>query len=278
MTRRGLGVAAMLHLVAGTVVAQPALTVVTGGHTAIYTTAGLLAFPNATTVTVAATGPYGRRMAFHAVPIAALLEGTASDESLRFDTADGVQAILPAAPLLERAGPTIAYLAIESADAPWPPLRVGDNASAGPFCLVWTSAAKSPVANEQWPFRIVRIESLGPLVKRFPMIAPTAKLAPNHPIRKGFAAFEKLCMNCHTLNGGGDGTQGPDLNIPYNPTEYLHPDALRTLIRDPQALHRWPGARMPAFDRQTLPDSELAEIVAYLRHMADRKLVPPVAK
>ena len=82
-------------------------------------------------------------------------------------------------------------------------------------------------------------------------------------------------MACHTLNGGGDSTAGPDLNIPYNPTEYLRPEALRRLIRDPQALHRWPEGKMPASDSKTLPDRELAQLVAYLRHMADRKVAPP---
>ncbi len=124
----------------------------------------------------------------------------------------------------------------------------------------------------------MRIETVASLAKRFPMIAPAARLAANDPIRVGFAAFQKQCMACHTLNGGGDAALGPDLNIPYNPTEYLRPEALRRLIRDPQALRRWPGAKMPAFDSKTLPDHELAELLAYLRHMADRKVVPPVAK
>jgi mono/diheme cytochrome c family protein len=81
-------------------------------------------------------------------------------------------------------------------------------------------------------------------------------------------------MSCHTLNGAGDSTIGPDLNIPYNPTEYMRPEALRRLIRDPQSLHRWPGSQMPAFDAKALPDREMAELLAYLRHMADRKVAP----
>ena len=58
----------------------------------------------------------------------------------------------------------------------------------------------------------------------------------------------------------------------------MRPDALRRVIRDPQALRRWPAAKMPAFDSKALSDRELAELVAYLRHMADRKVMPPVAK
>ena len=32
---------------------------------------------------------------------------------------------------------------------------------------------------------------------------------------------------------------------------------------------------MPSFDAKTLSDRDLAELLAYLRHMADRKTVPP---
>ena len=54
------------------------------------------------------------------------------------------------------------------------------------------------------------------------------------------------------------------------------PHYQRFVWNDPQALRRWPAAKMPAFDSKVLPDRELAELVAYLRHMADRKVLPPV--
>jgi mono/diheme cytochrome c family protein len=266
-----------LVLVATTVAAEPALTVTTGGQTSIYTAAGLLALPAATTVTIPADVAYKRSMTYRAIPAAALLAGTAPDEGIRFAAADGFATTLPADALLARDG-AVAYLAVEPADAPWPPLKPGEPGSAGPFYLVWTHPEMGAVASEQWPYQIVRIDAVAALAKRFPMIAPAPKLAASHPIRAGFASFEKHCMSCHTLNGGGDATLGPDLNIPYNPTEYLRPDALRRLIRDPQALRRWPGAKMPAFDSKELSDRELAELLAYLRHMADRKVVSPVAK
>jgi mono/diheme cytochrome c family protein len=268
----------LLHAVAGAVAAEPALTVATGGRTAIYTPAGLLALPAATTVTIPADVAYKRTMTFRAIPFAALLEGATTDDNVRFVAADGFAATLPAAALLARDGGAVAYLAVEPAEAPWPPLKAGQARTAGPFYLVWLRPEKGAITSEQWPYQIVRIEAVASLAKRFPMIVPAVKLPAGHPIRAGFAAFQKHCIVCHTLNGGGDATLGPDLNIPYNPTEYLRPDALRRLIRDPQALHRWPAAKMPAFDGRTLPDRELAELLAYLRHMADRKVVPPVAK
>jgi len=258
--------------------AGPTLTVATGDRTAFYTSTGLLALPAATTVEIPADVAYKKSMSFRAVPIAALLAGTRPDDNLRFTAADGFVATIPAALLLAHDSGAVAYLAIEPPDAPWPPLKAAQPATAGPFYLVWLRPEKGPVVPEQWPYQIVRIEAVASPVKRFPMLAPAAKLPVSHPIRAGFAAYQKHCMTCHTLNGGGDATVGPDLNIPYNPTEYMRPDALRRLIRDPQALRRWPAAKMPAFDNKSLSDRELAELLAYLRHMADRKVAPPVAK
>jgi mono/diheme cytochrome c family protein len=253
--------------------AEPSLTVVAGGRTAIYTTGGLLSLPTATAVTVPSDPAYKTGMTYRAIPIAVLLSGPAAADAVRFLAGERVVATVPAATLLAQGSG--AFLAIEPADAPWPPLKAGEAATAGPFHLVWLRADKSTVAAELWPARITRIEEVQPLAKRFPMIQPASSVAANHPIRAGFAAFQKHCMSCHTLNGGGDSTTGPDLNIPYNPTEYMHPDALRRLVRDPQALRRWPESKMPAFDAKTLSDRELAELLAYLRHMADRKVVPP---
>jgi mono/diheme cytochrome c family protein len=278
MMRRWICIGLLVSAVSVSVEAEPALTIATGGNTAIYTAAGLLGMPTATTVTIPADVAYKRSMNFRAVPMAALLAGTLPDESVRFTAADGFVATIPASLLLGRDSGAVAYLAIEPPDAPWPPLKAGQPATAGPFYLVWLRPEKGSVVPEQWPYQIVRIEAVASPVKRFPMLGPAAKLPANHPIRTGFAVFQKHCMTCHTLNGGGESTLGPDLNIPYNPTEYMRPDALRRLIRDPQALRRWPAAKMPAFDNKSLSDRELAELLAYLRHMADRKVAPPVAK
>jgi mono/diheme cytochrome c family protein len=268
-----LWIGALLLCLARAASAEPALTVEVGGRTAIYTATGLLALPTTITVTIAADPVYKRSMSFRAIPMATLLAGTAADDNVGIVAADGFKTTLPGAALLARSGST-AYLAIEPADAPWPPLKPGEAITAGPFYLVWSHAERLALSRELWPYGIVRIQAVASPAKRFPMIAPAASVPANHPIRAGFAAFQKHCMSCHTLNGAGDSTAGPDLNIPYNPTEYMRPEALRRLIRDPQALHRWSEGKMPALDRKTLPDRELAELVAYLRHMADHKVAP----
>jgi mono/diheme cytochrome c family protein len=257
---------------------EPALTVTTGGRTVSYAPAALLALPAATTLTIREDVAYKREMTYRAVPVSALLAGVTSNETIRFVANDGFVATLPASPLLARGDGAIAYLAVEPTDAPWPPLKVGEAATAGPFYLVWLHPEHGAITPEQWPYQIARIESVAPLARRYPMLAPAAGLSARDPVRHGFEVYEKHCSVCHTLNLGGDATIGPDLNVPYNPTEYLRIDALRRLIRDPQSLRRWPAAKMPAFSTTTLTDRDLTDLLVYLRHMADRKVATTAAK
>jgi mono/diheme cytochrome c family protein len=259
-------------LTQGLAAAEPELTIVAGGRMATYAPASLLALPTATNVTIPDDIAYKRDMTFRAVPVAALLAGVGPDETIRFVANDGYVANLSAAPLLARGDGAVAYLAIEPPDAPWPALKAGESATAGPFYVVWVRPELGGIRSGQWPYQIARIESVAPLVKRYPMLAPAIGLSAQDPIRHGFAAYEKHCSACHTLNLGGDAAIGPDLNVPYNPTEYLRVDALRRLIRDPQSLRRWQAAKMPKFPVTSLSDRELTDLLAYLRHMADRKV------
>jgi mono/diheme cytochrome c family protein len=73
------------------------------------------------------------------------------------------------------------------------------------------------------------------------------------------------------MNKAGSASFGPDLNLPMNPTEYFTDAGLRALIRDSRSVRVWPGQRMPGFTEENLSDEELGLILAYLRHMADRK-------
>jgi mono/diheme cytochrome c family protein len=258
---------------------EPELTVTTGGRTATHTLGSLLAHPAVVTVTIPQDVAYKRRMAYRAVPAAVLLDGVAPAASLRFTAGDGFAVTLQAEALLaggDRA--PRAYLALEPPDAPWPPLKAGDPASAGPFYLVWTHPERALIVAEQWPHQVARIEETQPLAARFPAIVPPPSLAADASVMRGFAVAVKNCLVCHTLNLGGDGNIGPDLNVPFNPTEYLRADALRRLIRNPQSLRRWPAAKMPGFDVSILSDRELNDMLAYLRYMANRKIAMPAAK
>lgn len=255
--------------------AEPELTVTIAGRATTYAPASLLGMPAVATITIPNDVAYKRDMSFRAVPAASLLAGVGPDDTLRFVASDGFVATIPAALLLARNG-AVPYIAVEPPDAPWPALKPDSPASAGPFYLVWLNPERGGITPEQWPYQVARIEDVLPLLKRYPMLAPAASA--HEAERRGYTVFEKNCSVCHTLNLGGDATIGPDLNVPYNPTEYMRVDALRRLIRNPQSLRRWPAAKMPAFERKLLSDRDLTDLLAYLRHMADRKVMVPAAK
>ncbi|MFV3369135.1 c-type cytochrome [Pseudomonas sp. NY15435] len=228
----------------------------------------LLADPQAQDIEIPADVSYNRTMHYRAVPLAALLQGLKPGDHLQAVALDGFAAELPAAPLLAEKG-SRAWLAIEEADKPWPKLGDG-KPSAGPFYLVWTDPKAAGIGPEQWPFQVASIRYLKPLAERFPALLP-AKNAPDS-VQKGFAQFQKNCLACHRLNGAGDSQFGPDLNLPHNPTEYFAAGYLKQYIRDPQSLRHWPEARMKGFATDVVSEQELDQIVAYLKHMAGRKV------
>ncbi|MFC5435526.1 c-type cytochrome [Rhodanobacter umsongensis] len=240
------------------------------GHGAtIYTTAALLQRPDVRTITVPNDVAFHRTMQYRAVPLAALLDRLDSRDHLQFVASDGFAAEMPAALVLDRRGGE-AWLAIEDPAAPWPGLSQ-HRGSAGPFYIVWTQPRGVPVNPEQWPYQLAAIHRLDDVAARFPAILPDPSQPAGSAVQLGFTVFQRTCFACHTLNGEGDAKLGPDLNLPHNPTEYLRTDLLRAFIRDPQSLHRWPQAKMQGFDTQALSDADLDAVLAYLRHMAQRK-------
>ncbi|MFP6850822.1 MAG: cytochrome c [Pseudomonas sp.] len=229
-----------------------------------WSSAQLLAHPQAQTIEISSDVSYKRSMQYRAVPLAALLAGVQPGDHLQLVASDGFAAELSAAPALSQTG-SQAWLAIEDPAQPWPPLGNG-KPSAGPFYLVWQNPAASQIGPEQWPFQLASIRKLAPVAQRFPQLLPAADASP--AVQAGFAQYQKNCMACHRLNGAGDAQFGPDLNIPHSPTEYFSGDFLTRYIRDPQSLRRWPQGKMPGFSVEVLNDKALAELLEYLRHMA----------
>ncbi|MNZ64024.1 Cytochrome c [compost metagenome] len=234
-----------------------------------YSSAELLAHPASRTLEIPADVAYKRPMRYRALPLAELLPGVKPEDHLQAVADDGFAAELPAAALLDAPGAR-AWLAVEDSAAPWPALGKAGK-SAGPFYLVWSNPEQEQIGPEQWPFRMVRLRVLASVAERFPALRPDPALAADDPVNLGFAQFQKHCLACHRLNRQGDAAFGPDLNVPYNPTEYLRSDLLRRYIRDPQALRHWPQARMPGFSTAALSEAQLEQLLAYLRHMAGRK-------
>lgn len=243
-----------------------------GAGSRTWQTEELLKHPQVQTITITNDVSYKRDMNYRAVPMAALLTGIKPEDHLQAVALDGFAAEMPAAPLLNTKG-SQAWLAIEDPAKPWPPLAE-DKPSAGPFYLVWTDPQTGNISPEQWPFQVAGIKRLAPVAERFPALLPDPALKADDPVNKGFALFQKNCLACHRLNGAGDAQFGPDLNIPFSPTEYFGADFLKRYIRDPQSLRQWPQAKMPGFTAQVLPDGDLERLVGYLKHMAGRKVKP----
>lgn len=239
------------------------------GHGArTWSTAQLLARADATTLTVPDDVAFRRPMHYRAVPLLALLPGLRADQHLQFVASDGFTAEIPATVILDRRG-SRAWLAVEDPARPWPALA--ENAKgAGPFYLVWTNPQAAHISPEQWPYQLATIRALSGVDARFPAIVPATDAGAD--VHHGFDVFKRTCFACHTMNGEGDAKLGPDLNLPYSPTEYLRADLLRGYIRNPQSLRRWPQAKMQGFPTQaSLSDADLDAVLDYLRYMAKHK-------
>lgn len=252
---------------------EPTIIVTAGDQTRSFTRDALLARPDATTIQVQRDVTYRMPMTYRAVPVASLLAGMplAPGNVIEAVALDGFAAQLPPELLLNTdASKAIAWLAIEPADRTWPPIPEKD-ASAGPFYMVWTGAEVGSIRSEQWAYQVAKLVSQPSPVSRWPVLAVDSALPPTDPARAGQALFFVQCLPCHKLNGGGASDIGPDLNLPQNPTEYLTPQGLHDLIRNPRAVRSWPAQTMPPFPPDLLSERDLRLIVAYLKHMAGRK-------
>ncbi len=253
--------------------ANPVLTVIIGDETRTFSRDALLARPDLTDVDIPADIGYGKPMRFRAVPLAALLAPFRAPEGSVIESVavDGFAAHLPL-DLVMNTDPAkpIAWLAIEPAGAPWPPLP-GKPSSAGPFYVVWTGPIANTISSEQWPYQLARLESqLSPLA-RWPQLAVDPALPAAHDARAGQTLFITQCLPCHMLDGAGSSDVGPDLNRPMNPTGYMTHAGLHALIRDPKAVRSWPGQIMPGFAEDQMSDRDIDAVIAYLAHQADRK-------
>jgi mono/diheme cytochrome c family protein len=254
------------------------LTINTPNGTKIFSTAELLKKADPAPFTLPAANPAYTQavkpVAYQIIPFSKLIEGLQlkPDATIKFKCTDGFSSTLPTQALLSTDPKQArAYIAIEDPKKPWPALKTGAKATPGPFYLVWKNPELSKISPEEWPYQIVEFQVAPSLAEQYPAIFPDAKLHEG-PVEKGFQVFVKNCFTCHTLNGQGDSKIGPDLNIPYNPTEYFAAGFLQKWIRNPQSLHRWPQSTMPAFNEKTIPADDLENLFAYLKHMASRKV------
>jgi mono/diheme cytochrome c family protein len=252
---------------------EPTITVTVGNDTRSFTRDELLVRPDITTIEVVRDVTYQVQMSYRAVPVASLLARVTlpPDSVIEAVALDGFIAQLPLNLLLNTdESKAVAWLAIEPADRPWPPIPQ-KNVSAGPFYIVWTGVEVGRIRSEQWPYQVAKLVSQPSPAARWPALAVSSELPPTDPARAGQALFVVQCLPCHKLNGAGASDVGPDLNLPQNPTEYLTPQGLHDLIRNPAAVRTWPALTMPPFPPSSLSDHDIGLVAVYLKYMAGRK-------
>jgi mono/diheme cytochrome c family protein len=266
-----------LLLMPGSAAAEPVLDVIIGGQTHHFGRDELLQRPDVAHVSVANDIAYGKAMDYVAVPVAALLApfNPPADSVIESVAVDGFAAQLPLE-LVTNTDPAkaVAWLAIEPDDPHWPMLP-GKAESAGPFYIVWTGAAVAKIRSEQWPYQVKRLASQVSPLQRWPVLDVDPALPASDPIRAGLALYKTQCLPCHTLNGAGTGTVGPDMNQPMNPLQYMTRDGLHALIRDSKSVRSWPAMTMPGFSAQQMSDQEIDLVIAYLADMAARRASTP---
>jgi mono/diheme cytochrome c family protein len=261
----------MLAAMLATFVAAPAwandplLSVTGGGVTKQFHATELLARHDTATIGVPHDIAYGIAMTYHAVPLSNLLADLPPEnaDTIEARATDGFVSQLPRALI---AGAAVPWIAVEDPGHPWPHMP-SKNVSAGPFYLVWQDPEASGISSEQWPYALAALTEVASPVQRWPAIAVAASLPPNAPARRGQGVFIANCLPCHRLAGNGEGTVGPDLLQPMSAVAYLTDSGLRALIRNSAGVRHWPAQRMPAFNRATIPDSDMDAVVAYLHQL-----------
>jgi len=254
--------------------AEPSLVITSGAKSQRYSITTLLARKDLASISVPYDVSYRRAATYRAVPLLALLDGSADS---RFDTlearaTDGFIAQIPLTLVTQGArGGAVAWLAIEDPARAWG-LLPHHGKSAGPFYLVWENPERSNIRTEQWPHWLASLTLVESPLHRWPQLqlppGPTGDTA-----RAGQKVFLSFCLPCHRLNGGGASDAGPDLGQPMSATEYLTEDGLRAIIRNPRAVRTWPNQTMGGFGSKSLPDSEIDDLLVYLRVMAQRPAI-----
>ena len=208
---------------------------------------------------------YKRKQRYEGIWLADVLRGLGhggraeSDLYVRFRCKDGYLPMMP----LARAMGAKGLIAIRDVNAPqgetWQVLHQnGSSSNPAPSYLVWLSPAGDP-EEYPWPYQMTTIE----LISASDALAAGLESDGSKP---GHELFLRHCVKCHAINGVG-GTFGPELNSPCSVTEYWNPRLLSQFIANASSVRA--GTKMPDFD--SLPQTEIQLIVAYLKSMAGEK-------
>jgi mono/diheme cytochrome c family protein len=242
-----------------------------GGKTV--TAQQLLADPATREIAIDKDSSYGRAMTYRAMPVREVLKGLSIglEDYVDFVATDKFSIGIPARLLLPQGnkGPQ-AFLAIETAAAPWPALPDKGKETATPFYLVWQDAKPGEISPEYWVYKLAALEVTDSPYKRWPALNVGDDLPATHPTRRGLDRYVALCISCHRFKGAGEGEQGPDLGQPMNPVDYFQPQAFRKFLRSSKSVRDWPDRKMPSFIEDVLSDEDMEALIAWLTYQARR--------
>ena len=257
----------LAFLAAASVARAQSLIVADRATSKTFTAAQLLADKAARDIEIA-DPVYKRTMTYRVIAMVDLLRDlkVRSDDYVQARAVDDFSVAIPVALLKEDA-----FLAIETAAAPWPKLPGGGMKSAGPFYIVWQSRSDAGISSEYWVYHLASLTITDSPAKRWPGLAVGADVPAADPVHRGLDRFVAVCMACHRFAGEGEGTQGPDLARPMNPVDYFQPSALRKFLRDPRSVRDWAEQKMPGFSEESLPNSDIDAIVAWLAYKAGKR-------
>jgi hypothetical protein len=127
---------------------QPVLTITAGAVTNHFTAAELLSRADLATLQIPPNVDYKVSLTLQAVPLLDLLAAFPLEgfDRLEASATDGFVAQIPLA-LIEagKSGGSVAWIAVENPNHPWPKLP-GKDASAGHFYLIWQNPERSHVS------------------------------------------------------------------------------------------------------------------------------------
>lgn len=255
-------------------VTDPEFSITVGEQSKKWKSSELLKHPALREITVPNESAYeGQTKSYQAVPLALLFEGfqIPDGQTLEYQTTDGfISSFKPERLLQTSEDGAVAYLAVEDPNYPWPNFR-NRNYGPGPFYLIWERPEASNIGREEWPYKLTGFNDRPDLDTRYPKLPPDAALSVDHPVRNGYKLYLRNCFPCHQINGEGQASQGPDLNYPMSPTEYLVEGMIQKLVRDPQSMRSWGAGKMLPFSQEDISDEELDHIVLYLKHKAETR-------
>jgi mono/diheme cytochrome c family protein len=272
MISRGFIAFALLFAFAGSLQAQ-SLKIADRQGSRTVTAQELLADPATREIAIDKDSSYGRAMTYKAMPVTEVLKGLSigSEDYVDFVATDKFAIGIPARLLLrpDNKGPQ-AFLAIETAAAPWPALPDKGNETATPFYLVWQDAKPGEISPEYWVYKLAALEVTDSPYKRWPALNVADDLPATHPARRGLDRYVTLCISCHRFKGAGEGEQGPDLGQPMNPVDYFQPQAFRKFLRSSKSVRDWPDRKMPSFIEDVLSDEDMEALITWLTYKARR--------